>query len=123
MNKSKFFEPLAVLVASGRSIRDASTDAGCSESTAYSISADRDFKQRVSEIRAEITFQAVGQLADAATQAAATLRELLDPSNEPAVRLNAAKAILAALPSISDFGELRKRVNDLESSQHLRVAQ
>lgn len=123
MNKSKFFEPLAVMVASGHSIKSAATEAGCSDSTAYGISASRDFKQRVSEIRTEITYQAVGTLADAATEAVVTIRELLDPSNEPTVRLSAAKAILAALPAITEFGELRSRVSDLESSHQFRVVQ
>lgn len=119
--KSKFFELLAVQVAAGQSIRQAAALVGCSESTAYNFSCSSDFRQRVAAIRSEVTTQAVGRLADSAALAVDTLRELLDASNEPSIRLNASKAILAALPSITEFGELRSRLDAIEGS-HLKVA-
>lgn len=124
MNKSKFLEPLAVQVAAGYSIRAAAGVVRCSVQTAYNVSASPDFRQRVAELRSEITTQAVGKLADAASLAVATLRELLDASNDPPVRLNAAKAILAALPTMTEFGELRARIDLIEGqSNKPRLAQ
>lgn len=123
MTKSKFFEPLATHVAAGHTIKTASKLVNCAEQTAYNVSADREFRQRVAEIRSEITYQACGRLADAASQAVDTLRELLDAANDPKDRLTAAKAILAALPGMTEFGELRARIDALESTSQLRLAQ
>jgi hypothetical protein len=121
MKKSKYFEPLAVVVAGGQTIKAASSTVGCAIQTAYHISADADFRQRVGELRSEMTTQAVGKLSDAASHAVDTLRELLDASNEPSIRLNASKAILAALPSMTEFGELRERIDAIENGSRLRV--
>lgn len=113
--KSKFFEPLALRVAAGLSIKAAADVVKCSTQTAYNISASPEFRSRVSEIRSEVTTEAVGRLANAASQAVDTLVELLDRSNDPSIRLNASKAILAALPTMTEFGELRSRIDAIES--------
>ena len=55
--KSKYLEPIAVLVAGGSSIKAASVTAGCSLQTAYNLSATPEFRQRVSEIRTQMTTQ------------------------------------------------------------------
>jgi hypothetical protein len=124
MKKSKFFEPLAVAVAGGQSIKAASSTVGCALQTAYHVSADGDFRQRVAELRSEMTTLAVGRLSEAASQAVDTLRELLDKSNEPSIRLNASKAILAALPAMTEFGELRSRIDAIENGTNKpRLAQ
>ncbi|MCR9209588.1 MAG: hypothetical protein NXI28_15255 [bacterium] len=121
---SKFSEPLAVHVAAGLTVIAAADKVGCSESTAYHISGTKEFRARVNELRTEITSEAVGRLSHGATQAAETLIELLDAANEPTVRLQASKAILASLPAFSEFGELRQRIDQLESqSKGLRIAQ
>jgi len=120
-NPSKFLETLAMAVAAGKSIRSACEVAGCSTQTGYNISATAEFKNRVSAIRSEIVSQAVGIITDAATQAAATLQELLGPENEPSVRMNAAKAILLQLGPLSELSELRERIDRLEGSK-LKVA-
>jgi hypothetical protein len=117
----KFFDLLAVRVAGGETIADAAKEIHCSRSHAYTLSGNPEFRQRVAEIRTAAVAAAVGRLSDAACQAVATLRELLDAANEPSIRLNASKAILAALPTMTEFGELRKRIDDLERSP-LRVA-
>ncbi len=119
--KSKYFETIVVLVAGGSSIKAASVTAGCSLQTAYNLSATPEFRQRVSEIRTQMTTEAVGKLTSAATQAVATLQELLSPEHEPTVRLNASKAILTHLGPITEAGELRQRINDIEARSHLKV--
>jgi hypothetical protein len=116
-DKSKFFELLAVAVASGASIRSSAGEIGCSESHAYHLSSTPEFRQRVFDIRSEITSQSVGRLTHAASQAAATLVSLLDASQEPNVRLNASKAILANLGPMAELGELRARIDALEKAK------
>ena len=120
---SRFFEPLAVAVASGHSIKAAADVAGCAVQTAYNLSSSPEFRRRVTEIRSEICARAVGRLADSAALAADTLAELCGASNPPAVRATAAKSILAALPGLSEYSELRQRIDSLESGDFkLKVA-
>ena len=119
-NQSKFFESLAMSVASGSTVRDAAKAASCSDSQAYRICSDDEFRSRVSAIRSELTAQAVGLLTQAATKAAATLVELLSEKYEPAVRLNASKAILLQLGPLTELGELRARIDKIEAVK-LRV--
>jgi len=88
---------------------------GIGSRTAYRISASDKMKTRVASIRTEIASGTVGELTLGASEAASTLRELLDASNAPMVRLNACKSILAALQPISELGELRKRIDALEA--------
>lgn len=121
MNRSKYFDALTLAVAGGQTIKAAAGVAGCKITTAYAVSASPDFRQRVAELRSEITSQAVGRLSNAASQAVDTLVELLDAANDPSIRLNASKAILAALPSMSDFAELRQRIDAIESRSGLKV--
>ena len=120
--KSKYLESIAVLVAAGSSIKAASETAGCSLQTAYNISATPEFRQRVSEIRAQLTTEAVGRLTSAATQAVDTLMELLTAEHEPNIRLNAAKAILNTVAPFSEHCELRERIAKIESQASLRIA-
>ena len=47
--------------------------------------------------------------------------ELLTAEHEPTVRLNASKAILTHLGPITEAGELRQRINDIEARSHLKV--
>jgi hypothetical protein len=119
--KSKYFEALAVAVSGGSTIRSASESAGCSYSHAYHISSTTDFRQRVSEIRSEVAAATVGLLTDGARQAAATVVSLLDQANDPGVRLNAAKAIFAAVGPATDMGELRQRLDALEQAQKTKL--
>jgi len=83
----------------------------------YRIASSDKMRSRIGELRSQITNEAVGLITTAATQASSTLRSLLDESNPPAVRLNAAKAVLASLSAISELGELRARIDALESKQ------
>lgn len=116
-DSGRFTELLAVAVAGGSTIRAAAESSGCSERQAYRVAASPEFKQRVSEIRSEMTNAAVGELSAAASEAVATIRELLASTNEPSVRLNAAKAILNALGPLSELGELRERLSVLEAER------
>ena len=118
--KSKYFEPLALAVAAGATIRSAAVVAGCAEPTAYHVSSDPEFRLRVSALRSEATSAAVGRLADSASLAVDTLRSLLGSEFEPSIRLNAAKALLATLGPMSEAFEIRQRLDAVEQSE-LRV--
>jgi HEAT repeat protein len=117
VENGKFLELLAVAVACGATVKAAAESCGCSERHAYRISSDPAFRQRVSDLRSEMTSAAVGELSAAASEAVATLRELLSGENEPSVRMNAAKAILNALGPLSELTELRQRLEQLESGR------
>lgn len=120
--KSKFFEPLAVLVAGGSSIKAAAGVVGCSLQTAYNLSATSEFKSQVAAIRNDAIGAAVGVLSQAASKAAQTLVALLDEEHEARDRLAAARLILANLGPVSEIGELRERITKIEGQASLRVA-
>jgi len=115
MAASGKFESLALLLASGTSVKNASQQLGIGARTAYRIASSDKMRSRVNEIRSEITREAVGVLTLGATKAASTLVSLLDEANEPSTRLNASKAILNALAPISELAELRSRLDQLEA--------
>jgi hypothetical protein len=112
----KFYELLALEIAAGSSVKDAATKAGCSLTHAYHISADPSFRVHVGEIRSEAVSASVGKLSNAACLAVDVLVEILSSPNDKD-RLPAAKALLSALGPISELGELRKRIDALESKQ------
>ena len=116
-DSGRFLESIALAVAGGSTIRAAAELAGCSERQGYRIAATAEFKQRVSELRSEVSSATVGRLTTAASTAADTLLELLSSTNEPSVRLNASKAILAALGPMAELGELRSRLDALERAK------
>lgn len=116
MAQSRFFEPLAIHVAAGHHVKESSKLVGCAEQTAYNLSGSSEFRQRVGELRSELTRQAVGKLSAAASQAVDVLVELMGPDNEPKDRLAAAKAVLATLGPISELSELRERLDALEKA-------
>ena len=118
--KGKFLELLAVHVAAGFSIKDSAGAVGCSLTHAYHLSSDPSFHVRVAAIRSECVSGAVGRLSSAALQAVDTFIQLLGDDNEPSVRLNAAKAILANLGPLSELGELRLRIDRIEAGQSTR---
>ena len=121
MKNSRFLQIISMHVAAGMSIRDAAKLAKCSESNAYTLSRSDEFRNAVSRLRTEITFEAVGKLTSGCTEAIDTLRELLSQDNEPNIRLNASKAILNALPPLSELSELRSRVDGIERQASLRI--
>lgn len=117
----QFFESLALSVAQGLTVKAATEIAGCSESHGYRLSRTPTFKQRVSELRSDITSAALGRLTNAATTAVDTLVELMGQDNEPPVRMNAAKAILTNLGPLSELSELRARLEAIETERRPKV--
>ncbi|MEJ7591124.1 MAG: hypothetical protein WKF77_06210 [Planctomycetaceae bacterium] len=121
MKKSKYLQILSASVASGSSVRDAAGIAGCTESTAYSLSCTPEFKTEVSRLKSEAVSQAVAVLTNAATKAAKALEKLLDSQDEKIILASAVK-LLAILPAMQDLSELRARVDSIENQASLRIA-
>ncbi|CNE44958.1 Uncharacterised protein [Mycobacterium tuberculosis] len=78
---------------------------------------DDEFRNRVNALRREMLDRTVGQLADAATAAVGTLRTMLDADSE-AVRVRAARAILAAVITLRESVDLEERIAALEDAQN-----
>lgn len=119
----RFFEQLAARVAAGAAIKTAAELIDCSERHAYRIAARLDFRQRVATLRSAVVNAAVGSLSAGTVEAVTTLRSLLDETNEPGVRLSAAKAVLAAIGPLTELADLRQRLDALEQGQLLKIAQ
>ncbi len=109
------FEPLAVAVAGGDTIKDAAEKTGIPLSTAYHTSSGEAFKQRVLSLRSEVTQQALGQMTDGLVTAVVTIKALMAETNEPKIRLDAAKAMLANHAALAGVAELRERIERLEA--------
>lgn len=106
-------DTLVLLLAAGRSVKEAADGADVGERTAYRRLADPSFRCRVSEARGEMVTRAIGKLADASTAAVDTLQALLAADAEN-VRLGAAKAILELGAKLREAVELGERLAALE---------
>lgn len=105
-------EVLAAL-ARGHSAAGAARSAGISDRTVRRWLDDPAFAGRVEELRRTMLDAAVGQLADAAADAVSTLRLMLAADSE-AVRVRAARAILAAVVVLRESLDLEERLAVLE---------
>ncbi len=108
----KFFELIAVAVAGGATVKAAAESCGCSETQAYRVTGTPDFRLRVSVLRAAALDAAVGEITSATVLAVRRLVSLLD---DPHAGVQASKAILAHVAPLSELGEIRRRLDDLES--------
>ena len=111
--RSKYLQVLAVSVASGMTVRDASKIAGCTESTGYSISCGDAFKQELARIKTEAVARAVSVLSCNATRASEALVRLL-ANEDPKIVLASATKILSMLGPLSEFHELRADIAELQ---------
>jgi hypothetical protein len=111
--RKKGSEALLTALAAGKSVKDAALAAGIGERTARRRLAEPDFARRVAEARAGMLSQALGRLADGMSEAADTLRYLLNARGET-VRLSAARSILELGPRLRDAVELELRIAALE---------
>lgn len=106
-------DALAVALAAGKTAQEAAAAAGLSERTASRRQADPAFRQKVTDLRAQMVGRALGTLADGMAAAARTLRDLLEWESG-AVRLGAARSLLELGAKLRDSVELEERVRQLE---------
>ncbi len=106
-------EALALGLARGLTLVEAATAAHVSERTASRRVADPAFQSRVTELRGQMVTTALGLLADALADAAATMRALLRAKSET-VKLSAARSLFEMVLKIREQGELAERIATLE---------
>ena len=107
-------ELLAARLAAGLTVRDAAAELGVSEKTAHRRLADPAFRQRITELRREMTARAIGQLADGMTHAVDELRRLASSANE-GIRLRACIALLEHGLKAAALADLEDRIRSIES--------
>jgi hypothetical protein len=119
---------IAVLLASGSTIRNAAAETSTGERTIYHWLDDAGYRAFVASLRGRLLDEALGKLSGTAGAAVDVLRGLLDHPNGH-VRLRAALGILDALVKYRDHVELdqrlldlERRVGDAEDSEAHRVA-
>ncbi len=102
-------------LAAGLTVPEVAAQCGVAECTIRRWIRQPAFKTKLEAARAELVSLTVGKLANTATTAAATLRELLSPSNPPSVRLGAARAVLELGAKWRETEELARRIEVLEA--------
>lgn len=105
---------LALAMAAGRTVIDWARENGVPERTAYSWARSREVLDQVEAIRHAAIDRAVGRLSENATVAADEITRLVRESASDAVRLQAARAVLADLMAIADHAAFEQRLADLE---------
>jgi hypothetical protein len=114
-------EAIALLLALGRTQKQAAAEAKVSERSVYNWLAEEPFRRRVQELQSEVFAQTVGRLAGVGGKAADTLERLLDSHNE-SVALGAAKAVLECGPRLREAVVLEQRMKALEAAESARQA-
>ncbi len=104
---------LIVALACGDTVKEAAERAGVGERTVYRRLADQEFMRKVNKARNMMIGQAVGKLSLNCAKAAETLEKLLDSDN-PRIRLQAAKAIMDHAIKLSDNLAIEMRLGHLE---------
>ena len=107
-------DPLLLALACGLSAEQAAKQSGVSVTTDYRRLDDAAFAARFDDLRAAMLARAAAILPAAAVASVRTLADLLKPANAPAVRLNAARAILEHGVKLRALVEVEARLKDLE---------
>ncbi len=103
-----------IALACGSTIAAAAHQSGHSERTLRRRLSNVDFVARVEHARAEIVARVAGRLTEAAEDAVATLRDLLEARHAAGVRLRAASVILTQAARYREQEDLEVRITDLE---------
>ena len=109
---------LLASLAAGASVEQAAQAAGLSPRTVYRRLHDSGFQRRLQAARDELVTEALGELTGSAQDAVATLKRLLDASDDR-VKLTAARTILEQLLRLRETVQLEQRLSALEN-QHER---
>jgi transposase-like protein len=109
-------EAVALALASGLSVQETARQAGVGATTVKRWLRGTALVQRIRELRAALTSQAAGLLAEAMSDAARTLRQLCLQSDAEHIRLKAAEALLTHGGQMNGLKELEARLNEYEAS-------
>jgi hypothetical protein len=105
---------LALAMATGRTVIDWAKEARVPERTAYTWSRSREVLDRVHAIRRAAIDRAIGRLSENALAAAEAITGLVRGAASEAVKLQAARAVLADLMAVSDYAALEDRLAEVE---------
>jgi hypothetical protein len=105
---------LALALARGGTVTEWAKNNDVPERTAFTWARCREVLDEVDAIRRAATETAVGCLSESATAAAREIVRLMQEANSEAVRLSAARAVLADLMTVSNYAALERRLADLE---------
>jgi hypothetical protein len=112
-NREARREAVALLLACGRTQKQAAAETKVSERCIRNWLGEGPFRNRVQELQAELFAQAVGRLAGIGGKAVDTLERLLDSAND-AVAVSAAKAVLEAGPRLREAVVWAREIEELK---------
>jgi hypothetical protein len=114
-------EAAALCLAKGCTIPVASRESKCGARTIKTwLATVPDFKQRVNQLRSEMTARALGRLIRQMTSAASTLGYLSRKASSEMVRLLAASKVIELGIKVREHGELAERMTALEEAHAQR---
>ncbi len=106
-------ERVALLLASGRTIKGAAKASEVGERTAHEWLEKPEYVAYIAELRGKILSRTLGIMVKATTKAARKLATLLDDDN-PAIQLRAAMALLDGTTRLRDHTEIEARMLEIE---------
>ena len=112
--EKKRTEAPIIALASGSTVAQASSAAGCSERTASRRLADPRFCGAVKDAQRAMVAEATAKLAGTSTQAAEVLKKLLE-ADDKRIRLSAAKAVLKSTIEMQIHVDHEQRISAIEA--------
>jgi hypothetical protein len=118
-------EALALAVAAGRSVAAWARETGTPGRTAYGWTQTPEFKSLVRTHRRRLVDAGIGKLTRHVCKAVNQIAKLADQAQSEAVKLAAARAILAELIAVSNLAEvsqeiegLKRQIEELKGMRH-----
>jgi hypothetical protein len=107
-------EQLALALASGGTVTAWAAANGVKERTVYTWSRSPEVVDQVEAIRRAVLEGAIGRLSQNATAATDEIARLAKEAVSESVRLQAARAVLAELMTVSNYAALERRMAEIE---------
>jgi hypothetical protein len=105
---------LALAMAGGSTVKAWAEANGVADRTARTWSHSQEVLDQVEAIRREVLDRTIGRLCNHATAAADEIARLATEATSEAVRLGAARAVLADLMTVSSYAALEGRMAEVE---------
>jgi len=105
---------LAVAIAAGQSIASWCRETGAKKRSAYRMAKTPECQELVRKIRSRAIDRAIGRLARHAAKSVDQIVKLSSSAESEAVRLNAARAVLADLLAVQGHAELEAEIRELK---------
>lgn len=115
-SRRSYDEQLALAIASGLSVDEAAAKLGVSRTAAFRRWRDPAVKQRVAQLRQEMSDRAVGLLAESLCEAVTTLKQLMRDGKTDSLRLKAADRLLETGLKAAVMAQLEQRIAELEAA-------